>query len=322
MIVRPPSTPASARSPRCIRATDRWCRGSSRSRRAGRARSSPTGGRRLRRRGRGVSPSQAALQSPSAPTSAQRPVVQPRRRARRWRCGRKSRSRSPRRAAGSHEPRGSAPPPPGICWQTNPGAQAAPPEQSARQIGDGRACVRRAGVAAAVDAPSAKAAQTAPAPQNPVAQAVEQIPRENAGPQPEPDLQRQRSPSPHCLSTSHAAPVGQRLHGDQIVANLGQASDGVSPGRSRRRRSFRGAHRCATARARTTKGFRRRRSRGRWSTPASRPARTRPSAAQTRCRPRSATSNDGQPVTEISRVSGAKRSPPASLMPASATGTM
>ncbi len=60
---------------------------------------------------------------------------------------------------------------------------------------------------APVDAPSAKAAQTAPAPQNPVAQAVEQIPRENAGPQPEPDLQRQRSPSPHCLSTSHAAPV-------------------------------------------------------------------------------------------------------------------
>ena len=60
---------------------------------------------------------------------------------------------------------------------------------------------------AVVDGPSAKAAQTAPAPQNPVAQAVEQIPRENAGPQPEPDLQRQRSPSPHWLSTSHAAPV-------------------------------------------------------------------------------------------------------------------
>jgi hypothetical protein len=58
-----------------------------------------------------------------------------------------------------------------------------------------------------VGVPSAKAAQTAPAPQNPLAQVVEQIPRENAGPQPEPDLQRQRSPALHWMSTSHAAPV-------------------------------------------------------------------------------------------------------------------
>jgi hypothetical protein len=48
----------------------------------------------------------------------------------------------------------------------------------------------------------------APAPQNPVVQAVEQIPRAKAGPQPEPDWQRQRSPSPHWLSTSQAAHVG------------------------------------------------------------------------------------------------------------------
>ena len=274
--------------------------------------------------GQGCVPSHAALQSPSAPTSAQRAVVHPLPSSTPLALRQeepKSLGRAERKAA------------------VNPGVRAA----AARNLladeswragcAAGAVCeADRGGRAPAsdvipaspalVDAPGAKAAQTAPAPRR-----IRSHRRSSRSRGRTPG----HSPSPTCRDSAARRRTACRRRTQLRSPAPSRRSDcgesGTSfrrclPGRSRRRRNFRGAHRYGRAHARTTKGFRRRRSTGRWSTPASRPGANETVSGADPLQTTWVTSNEGQPVTEISRVSGATRSPAPSLIPASETGTM
>ena len=140
--------------------------------------------------GQGWVLSQAMVHIPSAPTSAQSPVVQ----APSCSTPFASRQESPKSFAA---PSGRQPRDPGGA--VRPAGNlladvARRARRAARAVGQAEG---RRGAAVGGVGPSAMSAQTAPVPQNPVAQVVEQMPREKAGPHPEPTWQRHCKPGTH-----------------------------------------------------------------------------------------------------------------------------